>query len=81
MCGRFTNTLTWPEIVTLYGDTSPPPASNLEQNYNAAPTQRLPIVRTTDGGRECIFSRWGLIPPWTKDLSEMKRLTRHFSGV
>lgn len=38
--------------------------------YNAAPTQRLPIVRVSDQGNlELKLLRWGLIPSWAKDPS------------
>ena len=36
--------------------------------YNAAPTQKLPVLRATAGGkRELALLRWGLIPSWAKD--------------
>jgi putative SOS response-associated peptidase YedK len=38
--------------------------------YNAAPTQRLPILRILpDRGPELIQLRWGLIPSWAKDTA------------
>ena len=33
-----------------------------EASYNVAPTQSVPIVRLTEGGREGVMMRWGLIP-------------------
>jgi putative SOS response-associated peptidase YedK len=34
------------------------------------PTDRAPIVRLGhDGARKCALARWGLVPPWAKDLS------------
>jgi len=37
--------------------------------YNAAPTQKLPVVRSAaaGGGRESAIMRWGLVPGWSKD--------------
>lgn len=69
MCGRFTNLLTWAELVALYGlsavRTMPP---EWRPRYNAAPTQRLPVVRRgAAGGRELALLRWGLVPSWAKD--------------
>ncbi len=37
-------------------------------NYNAAPTQTLPVVRLDrDGKPETALLRWGLVPSWAKD--------------
>lgn len=71
MCGRFTQMMTWAELVSLYGlGNRTPPASNLEPAYNRAPTQRSPIVRLDgNGDREGVIMRWGLIPSWAKDAS------------
>jgi putative SOS response-associated peptidase YedK len=69
MCGRYTNRLTWRQIVELYRLTAPEPsaAPNLPPRYNIAPTQEAPVVRLIDSGRELLSMRWGLIPAWSKD--------------
>jgi len=70
MCGRYTNALTWRQIVELYRITQPGPeaAPNLAPRYNLAPTQIAPVVRPLpDGGRELALLRWGLVPFWAKD--------------
>jgi putative SOS response-associated peptidase YedK len=36
--------------------------------WNAAPTSKLPVVVSRNGERTLTLMRWGLIPPWTKDL-------------
>lgn len=64
MCGRFTNLLSWREIVELYGITNTDFRPNLAPRYNVAPSQDVPIVRA---GRELAVVRWGLIPFWAKD--------------
>ena len=51
MCGRYTQTRTWSELVDLYGvtampDADPPPTPR----YNIAPTQMVPVVRRGTGG-------------------------------
>ncbi|MBI1404396.1 MAG: hypothetical protein GC147_14460 [Porphyrobacter sp.] len=61
MCGRFTNKLTWTEIVQLYRLTDPP--MNLRPRYNIAPTQDVLAV-VEDGGRHARTMRWGLVPDW-----------------
>src|SRR3954463_5093131 len=41
---------------------------NAAPNYNAAPTDALPVVRLDrDGRRSLDLLRWGLIPWWAKD--------------
>lgn len=36
--------------------------------YNVAPTDAMPIVRVTDGDVAPVAARWGLVPPWAKDV-------------
>lgn len=67
MCGRFTNQITWRELVELYR-IHDQPALNLRPRYNVAPSQDIPIVRPSDDGREIAIARWGLVPFWAKDL-------------
>src|SRR5437660_6198125 len=38
---------------------------SLSPRYNAAPSQRLPVVEIRDS-RRIVFAQWGLIPPWVK---------------
>ena len=42
-------------------------------NYNIAPTQETPIL-TFNRGRFIQTMRWGLVPPWSKDLKMGSRL-------
>lgn len=68
MCGRFTQHLTWAEIVELYRLADALPALNLAPRYNAAPSQELAACRLDPGGaRVVVRLRWGLIPFWAKD--------------
>ena len=64
MCGRYTNLLSWREIVELYEITNLDFRPNLAARYNVAPSQDVPIVKA---GRELAVVRWGLIPSWSKD--------------
>ena len=41
MCGRFTNMITWQELVRLYR-IHDQPARNLRPRYNVAPSQDMP---------------------------------------
>ncbi len=49
MCGRFTQSYTWREIVELYQLTQP--AFNLQPRYNIAPTTTIDAVIPSDGAR------------------------------
>jgi len=43
--------------------------------YNIAPTQNVLAVRADDDGkRELVPLRWGLVPPWSKDLKIGSRM-------
>jgi len=47
------------------------------EDYNVAPTTFQPIIRQSkdSGERELILARWGLVPFFTKDLSDIKGLS------
>ncbi len=65
MCGRYTITT---EPTTLAQRFEAELAAELTgPRYNAAPTQRLPVVLNKDGGRRIDVFRWGLIPHWAED--------------
>jgi putative SOS response-associated peptidase YedK len=67
MCGRFTNRLTWREIVALYRLSVPAtPERNLPARYNICPTDTIDVVIRCDAKRELVPMRWGLIPAWWK---------------
>jgi putative SOS response-associated peptidase YedK len=67
MCGRFTNRLTWREIVALYRLTVPAtPERNLPARYNICPTTTIDAVIEREGKRDLVPMRWGLVPSWWK---------------
>ena len=67
MCGRFTNRLTWREIVALYRLAVPvTPERNLPARYNICPTDAVDAVIEHGGKRDLVPMRWGLIPSWWK---------------
>ena len=67
MCGRFTNRLTWREIVALYRLSVPAqPERNLPGRYNICPTDTIDAVVERDGKRDLVPMRWGLVPWWWK---------------
>ena len=68
MCGRTFQKTPLGEIQNLFETVNPVP--NAAPNYNAAPTDTLPIVRLDrDGRRSLDLLRWGLIPYWAKDAT------------
>jgi hypothetical protein len=65
MCGRFTNRLTWREIVALYRLAVPvTPERNLPARYNICPTDTIDVVVERGGQVDLVPMRWGLIPSW-----------------
>ena len=53
MCGRFTNRLTWREIVALYRLSVPAtPERNLPAHYNICPTDTIGAVIARDAKRD-----------------------------
>ena len=68
MCGRFTQSYTWRELVELYRLTQP--ARNLRPRYNVAPATAIDVVRLGETGPELVPMRWGLIPSWWKKTAK-----------
>ena len=67
MCGRFTNRLTWREIVALYRLAVPAtPERNMPARYNICPTDTIDAVIEREGKRGLVPMRWGLVPSWWK---------------
>ena len=71
MCGRYSQLRSWSDLVRLYNITAGQMPLNLAPRYNIAPTQDVPVVRSTreNGGRELVLLRWGLVPFWAKDIA------------
>lgn len=69
MCGRYTLYSHEDDLAALF-EVKPLP---LNERYNIAPTQEVPVVTERPGGaREMTFMRWGLIPHWVKDPTDFK---------
>lgn len=78
MCNRYADDEPdWETLREWYDliDSSGPPRWNFEPNLNVSPTNRRPIIRPLERGNEMVIGRWGLIPPWIKDLKELKIIT------
>ena len=76
MCGRYAFYKAHPELRHLgrkeideHGRKTPPIELPLFEAYNVAPTQDALVLRIgEDGAPRADLLRWGLVPPWAKDL-------------
>ncbi len=72
MCGRYTLTAT-PAAVARHFELAAAP--ELAPRYNIAPTQPVPVVRTSRKGERRLELRvWGLVPHWARDPALGPRL-------
>lgn len=66
MCGRYTLTVTWEELLIYYSlEESPLPFH--QPRYNVAPGQIMPALIHDGQKRRMGPLRWGLVPSWAKD--------------
>jgi putative SOS response-associated peptidase YedK len=66
MCGRYTNTAGPEELDDRF--RVPIPAGEGVRRYNIAPTESVLAIVAPKGKPEARLLRWGLLPPWSKDL-------------
>ena len=66
MCGRYTNTAGVQELNQRLHVPIPTPEGT--RRYNIAPTEEVLAIVAPRGQPEARLLRWGLIPPWAKDL-------------
>ena len=72
MCGRFAFYSPAEAAAALFGVST---GTEVKPRYNIAPTQDLAAIRnSTDGERELVMLRWGLVPFWAKDPSIGNRM-------
>lgn len=65
MCGRYTMHHSPAQVLMRFDVTSA--QTTTTERYNIAPTQTVPIIMETDGGRLLETMQWGLIPSWAKE--------------
>jgi putative SOS response-associated peptidase YedK len=71
MCGRFFLVATAAELKRKFKlDDRPDPV----RRYNIAPTQATTIVVMPERVARLNLARWGLVPPWSRDLSLGSRM-------
>lgn len=66
MCGRFTIVMGYEFLIERY-EAEVAQIHNFSPNYNAAPTQLLPVIINGGTNNRLGVMRWGLIPSWAKD--------------
>src|SRR6516162_9953077 len=65
MCGRYALAASSPDLAKWFHIDE---TVSFEPRANIAPTDMVPAIRQrTDGRRELIALRWGLIPHWSHD--------------
>ena len=71
MCGRYVVTKPITKTIDLV-------KTNIKvedkDNYNAHPTQKLPIIKSYTNGRALENCNWGLVPSWAKDKKDFRPL-------
>lgn len=71
MCGRFTQTLAWPDLVALYGLTAADESVEaVRPRYNIAPTQPILIVGAQ---RTAFHALWDFHPSWMTEPPAARR--------
>ena len=69
MCGRYSLLPDRRQIARMF-DVDP---LELDPRHNISPTQEVPIIRQDEAGnREMVMLRWGLIPHWAKEPSDLQ---------
>lgn len=75
MCGRYTLHSS-PERIARHFEVDPGSIPELEPRYNVAPAQQVPAVGPSSRGegRGVAQFRWGLVPHWARDPSDLPSL-------
>lgn len=81
MCGKFTQMMSYPELVRLYriheepGDrpAGEPEDVSADRYETSTPMRFAKIIALDDQGRRrLVRMRWGLVPPWEKDPNKLR---------
>lgn len=77
MCGRYARKGDKQRIAEAFHVKEVPEFAMPDADYNVAPTTFQPIIRESrdTGEREIVLARWGLVPFFTKKLSDIKGLS------
>ncbi len=69
VCGRFTVTATVDQLIDRFDVEFFLQEEEFVPSYNVAPSQSVLAVINNGRHNKMGFLRWGLIPPWAKDMS------------
>jgi putative SOS response-associated peptidase YedK len=69
MCGRFTLTANVDQLIDRFDIEFFLQEEEYNPSYNVAPSQSVLAVINDGAQNKMGFLRWGLIPPWAKDMS------------
>lgn len=72
MCGRYTVKASKDQMEKAFQASSKLSYQSIE-NYNAAPSQKLPVICLENDQKIISEMEWGLLPSWVKDKSDFKR--------
>lgn len=83
MCGRFFVSMTWTQYRDLLKLTTPPPETNFQPNWNAAPTHDVLVCAAPGegGARRLEKMRWGLIPAFAKETPRYSTINAMREGI
>ncbi|HEY8472847.1 MAG TPA: SOS response-associated peptidase [Natronosporangium sp.] len=75
MCGRYATTRSAQDLSSLF-DAVDETEEPVTPRYNVAPTDPVPVVRTSRsaGTRVLSTGRWGLLPHWARDRKQAARM-------
>jgi putative SOS response-associated peptidase YedK len=73
MCGRYTLSAR-PETISSALNVPVEEIEGGTGRYNVAPSEQVLAVTEHDGQRKVELMRWGLVPPWSKDLKSSYKL-------
>ena len=71
MCGRYKITKPITKTVDLVKTNT---KIEDKDNYNAHPSQQLPIIKSYTNGKALELCEWGLVPEWSKKLDKFSPL-------
>jgi putative SOS response-associated peptidase YedK len=66
MCGRFAQTIPLKDLIKLF--FADEIKTDIGVSFNIAPSQQVAALIKNDKKRILGDLRWGLIPPWAKDV-------------
>jgi len=70
MCGRYTLTTVAGRLVAERFEVGEEPEAATLGRFNVCPTEPIAVVAAVQGARAAQTLRWGLVPPWARELGK-----------